>query len=402
MFAFRPGFCLCNCVRPTPALLLLILVSLCAHLALSGVRVTTSLYALSLHASPFTVGTLIAVFALFPMLLAVRTGRLVDRVGVIAPMAAGCGALIAGCALAALAPGLTLLYLAAALVGTGFMAVQVCAQHLVGTLSSTEQRAANFSWLSLGFSISGFSGPVLAGLLIDHARYGAAYLAFGGFAASALLLVAAGRKRGLETMPPLLPADDAPRAFDLLRAPALRRIYAVGILLAAAWDLFTFVLPLRGAQLGFSASTIGFILGSFSAATFLIRLVMPWVVRRSSEWEVLRAALLLAALCYASFPLLHSPAALMAAAAMLGIAVGSSQPNMLALLHHTAPAGRIGEALGIRITIGNACQVVLPLAFGGAGAALGLGVVFWAMALLIGAGVPLAWQRLPLAKSRKN
>jgi MFS family permease len=91
---------------------------------------------------------------------------------------------------------------------------------------------------------------------------------------------------------------------------------------------------------------------------------------------------------------LYTPAALMAVAAALGLAVGASQPNMLALLHHAAPAGRAGEALGIRITMGNACQVVLPLAFGGAGAALGLGVVFWAMAALIASGVPLAWQHL--------
>jgi hypothetical protein len=83
----------------------------------------------------------------------------------------------------------------------------------------------------------------------------------------------------------------------------------------------------------------------------------------------------------------------MVIAAILGLAVGSSQPNMLALLHHAAPAGRAAEAVGVRVTIGNACQVVLPLAFGGAGAALGLPAVFWAMSAMIGAGVPLAWRK---------
>jgi MFS family permease len=389
-------------VSHPPSLLHVILVSLLAHLALAGARVTTSLFALSLHASAFTVGTLIAVFALFPMLLALRTGRLVDRLGITTPMAAGSAAMVLGCVLAAWAGTLEWLYLAAALIGTGFMAIQVSAQHCVGAISATDQRGANFSRLSLGFSISGFCGPVFAGLLIDNLRYGAAYLAFGICATGALLLVRTMRPRG--KAPPATSDTSAASAaanpavtataFDLLRTPLLRHIYATGILLAAAWDLFTFVLPIHGARIGYSASTIGFILGCFSAATFAVRIVMPWLMRRFGEWQLLFGALILAALCYASFPLLHTPAALMAVAAALGLAVGASQPNMLALLHHAAPAGRAGEALGIRITMGNACQVVLPLAFGGAGAALGLGVVFWAMAALIASGVPLAWQHL--------
>ncbi|HVL74798.1 MAG TPA: MFS transporter, partial [Noviherbaspirillum sp.] len=129
---------------PSAPLSLVILVSLLGHLALAGTRVTTSLYALSLHASAFTIGTLIAVFALFPMLLAVPAGRLVDRVGVVRPLAAGAAAVLIGCLLAAAAGDLTLLYPAAALIGTGFMAIQIAAQHMVGTMSTSEKRAANF------------------------------------------------------------------------------------------------------------------------------------------------------------------------------------------------------------------------------------------------------------------
>lgn len=383
---------------PSAPLLQLILVSLLAHLALAGARITTSLYALSLGASTFTVGTLIGVFALFPMLLAVRAGRVVDQIGVVTPMVSGCIAMLIGCALSAAVEGLPVLYLAAALIGTGFMAIQVGAQHMVGSLSAADKRTANFSWLGLGFSVSGFCGPVLAGLLIDFTRFSVAFLAFSGFAAFALLLAVAGHRRGLgaQTRPsPASAGQTTGSALALLWDPRMRRIYIVGILLAAAWDLFTFVIPIHGARLGFAASTIGVILGCFSAATFLVRLAMPWLLRYVSEWQVLRAALALAALCYASVPFMENPLPMMAAAAILGIAVGSSQPNMLSLLHHVAPEGRAGEALGVRITMGNACQVILPLAFGAAGTALGLGVVFWLMSALIGAGIPIAWRQRP-------
>lgn len=377
---------------PSVPLLQLILVSLTAHIALAGARITTSLYALSLHATELTVGILIALFSLFPMLFAVPMGRLVDRVGIVKPILGGCAAMVAGCALPGMIGGMPILYLATLLIGTGFMAVQVASQHTVGAISTPDQRAMNYSWLALGFSISGFCGPVVAGLVIDHSQYRIAYLLFGGFAIAAFILAAHRRLKQIRiaAQSDVVPAGSA---LDLLRDVEMRRIYVVGILLSSAWDLFTFVLPIHGTRSGFSASTIGLILGCFSAATFTVRLAMPWISRRLTEWQVLASALVLSALCYAVFPFMRDPLALMIAASVLGMAVGSSQPNMLALLHHAAPAGRAAEAVGIRVTIGNACQVILPLAFGGAGAALGLHAVFWSMTAMIGAGVPIAWQK---------
>lgn len=379
---------------PSSSLLQLIAVSVTAHSALAGARITTSLYALSLHASEFTIGILIALFSLFPMLLAVPMGRLIDRIGIVRPMLSGSISMAVGCLLPGLIGGLPILYLATMLIGTGFMVVQVAAQHTVGAMSETDKRASNFSWLALGFSISGFCGPVVAGLVIDHSRHNIAYIVFSGCALAALVLIGYSRVPHLPA--PSLHADaaiDSGSALDLLRNKEMRRIYLIGTLLSSAWDLFTFVLPIHGTHSGLSASTIGLILGCFSAATFIVRLAMPWILRRFSEWQVLTFALTLAAACYALFPLMRQPLSLMAIAASLGLAVGSSQSNMLALLHHTAPAGRAAEAVGVRITIGNACQVFLPLAFGGAGAALGLSVVFLAMSAMIGAGVPIAWRK---------
>jgi len=385
-------------VFPSVPLLHLILVALTAHIALAGVRITTSLYALSMHASEFTVGILIALFSLFPMLGAVAAGRLIDRIGILRPMMAGSIAMALGCALPGAVDGLPVLFLATMLIGTGFMVIQVAAQHTVGAASAAEQRASNYSWLALGFSVSGFTGPVLAGLIIDDAPYFAAYLVFAGVAACAFVLVVFGKLPQIQVHHPAQHTETG-RALDLLRLPDMRHIFIVGMLLSSAWDLFTFVLPIHGARSGFAASTIGFILGCFSTATFLVRLAMPLIARRLTEWQVLAGALVLAALCYAVFPFMRQPLSLMVVAAILGLAVGSAQPNMLALLHHVAPPGRAGEAVGIRVTIGNACQVFLPLAFGGAGAALGLPVVFWSMTAMICAGLPIAWRKTRLSKA---
>jgi predicted MFS family arabinose efflux permease len=367
----------------------LIAVAVTAHVALGASRVTTALYALSLHASEFTVGSLIALFAVFPMFLAVPMGRTIDRIGIRKPMMAGCLLASAGVISAALIQGLTVLYFSAVLIGTGFMAIFISAQHAVGALAPPDSRAASFSKLSLGFSVSSFAGPLIAGFVIDHSHYSVAFWVCGGFTLAAFLLAAGGALR--QIAPHQGPhASRVGGTLALLREPDLRRIYIVGILLAAAWDLFTFVTPIRGSQLGFSASVIGMILASFSAATFLVRLIMPYITRHFHEWQVLTGALAIATLCYALMPFMRQPLTMAAVAAGLGLALGTGQPNVLALLHQCAPSGRGAEAIGIRATIGNASSVMLPLAFGAAGATLGLFAVFWGLGALIACGIPLA------------
>jgi MFS family permease len=368
---------------------MLIAVAVTAHVALGAARVTTALYALSMQASEFTVGTLIALFALVPMFLAVPMGRVIDRIGVRRPLMVGCALASVGVMLAATVPGLPILYLAAVLIGTGFMAIFIGTQHAVGALSPPDQRAASFSRLSLGFSVSAFTGPLIAGFAIDHAHYSVAYLICGAFTLTALTLTASGLLRDL----PLQTNTVSTRkgsALRMLLDPEMRRIYIVGILLAAAWDLFTFVTPIRGSQLGFSASTIGMILATFSVATFIVRLAMPRIIRHFREWQILTGALSAATLCYGLFPFMQQPWTMALTAAGLGLALGTGQPNVLALLHQSAPPGRGAEAIGIRATIGNASAVMLPLAFGAAGAALGQFAVFWGLGAVIACGVPLA------------
>jgi MFS family permease len=379
-------------VRRFTPLLQLILVSAAAHIALTGSRVTTSLYALSLHASEFTVGTLIALFALFPMIFAVPMGRLIDRIGIVKPMIGGALLMFAGCIIPSVLDGLPLLYPSVVMIGTGFMATHISSQHAVGAMSLSETRSTNFSWLALGYSVSSFLGPVIAGFVIEHVRYSIAYAVFCGFTFLAVTLAGYGNLNRIR-LAPHPDGQQSKSAFGLLRNPEMRRIYAISILLGSAWDLFMFIMPIHGSHLGFSASTIGLILGCFSCATFAVRLAMHWISRRYSEWQVLTTALSLAVICYVLFPFMKNPLAIMIVTTMLGLALGSSQPNVLALLHHVAPDGRAGEAVGVRVTISNASQVLLPLAFGAAGATLGLFAVFWGMGVMIGSGVPIAWRK---------
>jgi predicted acyltransferase len=58
----------------------------------------------------------------------------------------------------------------------------------------------------------------------------------------------------------------------------------------------------------------------------------------------------------------------------------------MALVYATAPAGRAGEAVGVRTVVLNASHTVFPLMFGALGAALGMLPVFWSMAAALAGG----------------
>ena len=362
----------------------LIALAILTHSVFNGSRMLVSLYAIHLYASPFTVGALMSFYAILPMLFAVSAGRLVDRVGARWPMFGGSVSVALGTLLPFVWPRLETLYAASTLIGTGFMVFHVAVNQVVGALGRSDDRAANFSWLALGFSVSGTLGPLLTGFAIDSIGHARTFLLLFLFPLPPLIVLWLNR--------PALPrakerkADAERRVMDLLRNRELRRVFIASGLLSMAWDLYTFVIPIYGSRIGLSASTIGVIMGTFAIATFAVRLVMPLLVRRVKEWHTVTAALLIAAGSYSLFPFFASVPLLMTLSFVLGIGLGCSQPMVMALLYNTSPPGRQGEAVGVRTTVMNASHTVLPLAFGALGAALGMGPVFWSMAGLLAAG----------------
>jgi MFS family permease len=367
-------------------LYLLIFVTLLNHSVFAGTRVAASLYAIHLKATPFTVGALMALYALLPMFFAVSMGRWTDRVGARPPMLIGSVTIGSGASLPFLWPGMPSLYVASVLIGSGFMLYQVAAQHIVGYIGRPEDRPVNFSVSALGFSISGFIGPMLAGFGIDEIGYVATFAVLAGFPLVPIAVLGLDKLRLPQPHAHAAPRDPRHRVADLLRHRELRPVFITSGMLAAAWDMFTFAIPVYGASIDLSASSIGLVLGAFSVATFVIRGLLPAISQRLTAWPLLAASLAIAAGSFLMFPLFERAALLMGVAFFLGLGLGMSQPMVMSLLHNTAPAGRVGEAVGVRMTLVNVSQITIPLAFGALGTALGMLPVFWATALLLSGG----------------
>lgn len=367
-------------------LLYVLFFTMTLHLAYAGARVTLSLFALNLGASAFTVGILLSLLALLPMTFSIAVGRLIDRIGVRKPMLVGAVGLFIGIMITVLSPTLPALFATSCLAGSGFIIYHIAVNYLVAVVGRPEDRAKNFTWLALSFSTSGFLGPMVAGFSIDAIGYRKTMvlLAFFSLATLVALLVKRTEVARLSTD---AHGQQRRRLADLLRMPAMRRVFIVSGLLSMVWDLFSFVVPIHGRNIDLSASTIGVILGAFGGAVFVVRLAMPLVIRRVGEWQMLIGAMISTGIALAIFPLVKTVPVLIALAFFLGAGLGGAQPMIMSLLYNKAPPGRGGEAIAVRTLLINISQTAIPLMFGALGAALGMTPVFWTMAvLLVGAG----------------
>jgi MFS family permease len=371
------------------------------HACMAGMRMATPLLALKLGYSAVAVGALLSLFALTQVFIAVPAGRYTDRVGLRRPVGQAVVVAAIGAAVSALWPVFPVLCLSALATGGATGVTVIALQRHVGRLASDPaQLKSAFSWLSIGPAISNFLGPVLAGLLIDHAGPQPADVwgfraAFALMAALPLLSWAILRRVHEHARHAAVAAQGARSAMDLLRQPLMRRLLMVNWLLSSCWDVHTFVVPILGHERDFSASVIGTILGAFAVAAALIRMCLPWIGRHWHEHQIITTAMLSTAVLFGLYPFMPGPWSMGACSVLLGLVLGSVQPMIMSTLHQITPEHRQGEALGLRLMSINASSVLMPSLFGAVGAVAGVSPVFWVVGLSVGLGSRAAWRLRP-------
>ncbi|MFM7024631.1 MAG: MFS transporter [Limnohabitans sp.] len=371
------------------------------HACMAGMRMATPLLALKLDYNAVAVGGLLSLFALTQVFIAVPAGRYTDRVGLRRPVSQAVVVAALGAAMAALWPVFPMLCLSALMTGGATGVTVIALQRHVGRLASdSAQLKSAFSWLSIGPAVSNFLGPVLAGLLIDHAGPQPADVwgfraAFALMAGLPLLSWAIIRHVHEHARHPSRASKGPRRALDLLREPLMRRLLMVNWLLSSCWDVHTFVVPILGHERGFSASVIGTILGAFAVAAAVIRMCLPWIGRHWHEHQIVTAAMLSTGLLFGLYPFMPSPWSMGVCSVLLGLVLGSVQPMIMSTLHQITPEHRQGEALGLRLLSINASSVLMPSLFGAVGAVAGVSPVFWVVGASVGLGSRAAWRLRP-------
>jgi predicted MFS family arabinose efflux permease len=187
-------------------------------------------------------------------------------------------------------------------------------------------------------------------------------------------------------------ASTAPRRkqpwTELLRHRPLRVMLVAGVMCPAGYEVFLFVLPVNGARIGLSASTIGSILGASAVAIIAMRMFMPLLVRRVRDWTIILAVFVTIAVSFLLLAVVTQTWMILLIAIVMGLAHGVGQPLVMSMFYSASPEGRQGEAAGVRGILQNACSALSPVVIGGLGTFLGLGPVLAAAAVVYAWG---AW-----------
>jgi len=349
-----------------------------------GTRLLLSLYALELGANAFTVGVLLAVYALMTAACGWPFGKWSDRVGCRKPMIVASCMSAAGFCIPFFCPTLPALFVAALVNGMAYCMYHVAQLHATGLLSTPKTRSKNLANLSLMFSVTNFAGPLLAGFSIEHAGHARACLVFAACSLLSPVILQYGAK--------LLPlgtghASQAGGSLkELLHDPRLLKILLIGSLVFAAIDVFQYYIPLYAHALGLSASTVGMLMACFPAAAFTSRVCLNWFLVRLPVEAVLRWSFLLVTLAFAMFPFFLNAYALATLAFLYGFGLNVGQPLTLILAYDNASKERAGEVVGIRESVNQVTRVIAPVVFGAIGSVTGMLPVFCIGAGMLGFG----------------
>jgi MFS family permease len=365
------------------AFILVIVALIGLHACMAATRMAASLAVLKQGLPEWTVGALLSIYGLAPIALSMWAGRMADRHGFHRPVAMSVAAALLGASLPVFTQHVAALALSGLLTGGALSFAAVAIQREAGQMARDAGDLKRvFSWVALGPALSNTFAPVVAGLLIDLSGFRAAFL-FGAL----LPLVAAWAAWQVPraALAPTLRADApaARSAIELLRLPVLRNVLLLNVAMAAAWDAHSFTVPVVGHARELSASAIGLVLGSFAVAATVVRLAISSFARRIDEKRALRAALTLATAVLVVYAWLPGAWGMMVGSALLGLALGSVQPMVLATLHQAAPPDRQGQALGLRMLFTNAATIAMPVGFGFLAAATTSAAPMWLMAVML-------------------
>lgn len=381
-----------------------------ATTAVNAIRPMITYRALALGAGPFEVGLLAAVFSIAPAVLAVAIGRTIDRAGEIWFIRGALLLMTLGATMAATVDTLVLLALSQSITGLGHVTNLIAGQALVANRGGRDRRDHRYGYYSTMGSLGHLAGPLLGTSLVGQLALdappvgGADNAEAPAFLAAALLTMIA---FGLAW---LLPWRRPPGAMDannsggvgLLRAAgaALRRpgmpfAMLLSMIVVSSIDILIAYMPLFGETRGLAVSTVGLLLAIRAGASMISRVFMGYLIARLGRNVLVALSMLAATLGLAALPLVESPAVLAALMALIGLGLGIGQPMTMAWVANRSPRAERGTALGVRLTGNRSALVIVPVLVGAVAGTTGVGVVYWLLAVLLGAGAIIGY-RAPL------
>lgn len=345
-----------------------------------AIRVAVSYRVLALGGDATSVGLVAAMFAVVPMFLALRFGRLVDRRGSKGIFVVGITTAAVAVVGAAASPSLLLLAAANTVLGLGQIMTLIGAQGFVMELLERDRHVNGFAMFTLAVSVGQSVGTPAMGLLLRAGPGGAVETAMpllvtAAVIAAALPFALSLPRRDLREAGTAAPDRPTPMT-TLLARPGMAPAVFASLVVVSGIDLITAYLPVVGENAGLTPLVVTLLVATRSVLSMAARAATPWVLRRWGQRAVLLAAPAVATPALIVLGVSGHVLVLGAALAAIGLVWGLNQPVTMNWVTAAAPSGNRAAALSLRITGNRAAQVAMPLAAGVVAGAAGPGGVF--------------------------
>lgn len=358
--------------------------------AIYVIRPMITYRALELDASASTIGYIAAMYALFPVLLALTFGKLVGRIGEGRFVIAGTFSLGISAGLLLLAHSIPLLAIAAALSGVSHLACMVGGQTMVALKSPQDQYEQLFGKYTFSASLGQMLGPIAATLVagstgvIPKSTASAFVLAL-LLSVFALVPVISWRNQA----PTVAARKDESGAFraagKLLKKPGIFAAIFTSLAVSSTADILVVFLPLYGNENQFSAFSIGVIISIRAATSMASRYFLGTLSKRFTAYQLINSSNVISIFACAAMAFAPNPLTLGGIVFIAGFALGIGQPLTMTLISQLTIPEERALAVSTRLTGNRLGQFIIPAGAGLLAASAGTSAVFIGLAILLAA-----------------
>lgn len=378
-----------------PLLVPLLLSSFLVQTVTALVRVTISYRAVELGLSLVWLGLIAATFAIFPILIAVQVGRLIDRGH--DTRTAWIGALIFCLSMTgfALWPTPAGLLLFSTIMGFGHIMLMASHQMICVRAAGPKSLETVFGNFMVVTAIGQGFGPYVVGWMGGSAAIPPTQPLFviAAACAAAAVVVTLVMKPARTAAASRSEGDVVPIS-QILRIPGLVAVVMAGVILVAASDTVVVYIPLLGAERNIDVHDIGLLLTVRAAASMVARLFYARMVAAFGRWPLMIAGTFVCGLSYAAIAAPVPLWAMHCAIAAMGFSFGLATTLSITIVVDMTTVSARGTTNSLRIMSNRIGQFVMPFGAGLVAAAAGLGGLFLVLAAgIVAAAGSMVWKR---------
>jgi MFS family permease len=356
--------------------------------AIYVVRPMMTYRALELDASAATIGFIAAVYALFPVLLALTFGRLVGRVGEGRFVITGTFFIGVSAAILLFANSLAILAIGAALSGLAHLACMVGGQTMVALKSPSNKYEENFGRYTFSASLGQMVGPILATLVAGSTGVlpkstSAAFALALALSALAMIPVISWRSDAPTVVAQKNNAGTLQAARHLLRRPEMFAAIFMSLVISSTADILVVFLPLLGNENQYSAFAIGAIISIRAATSMASRFFLGNLSKRFSTRKLIISSNAISVVTLAAMAFAPNVWILGVIVAITGFSLGVGQPLSMSLISQLSIPEERALAVSTRLMGNRLGQFVIPAGAGLLAAGSGTDAVFLALSILV-------------------